>query len=637
MDTIGICLPLTSRQSSTEQLEERWKGLTGQKFAANTRVYIAVDSDDEYYQDKEMPFFSDVFGVDVCRGPWRVDCSVRRPPLLEMYATLMDMALEDGCLYFVMWGDDITPEESTAKNWLPQVEKAFAHISATHGTPYGLGVVALNDVTSPSFPTFPVLHRAHHDAFGAFIDTSVFKNTDWDPYVYELYRPFGLAVFAEEIKIRNNIGGTALCPRYEKQHADWKGRYLKEHIDKLGQILASKGVAVAAIKKTTVAVVVPTYRVDLGLIARIIEMKAMDGFSVRTYVICDNVALDKHTKQRLESFEQLYPDVRVRFNAENLGASATRNRGLDEATEEWVVFIDDDIDVSALKQNGATHDNILFQYCARIKEDGGNAGGFVGVTGFPDVTTTMQAAVLRSGIMYFWGIANAMSSPPWGVTANLCLRRTGCRFHTDFIKTGGGEDIAICLDTVAETGLPLLAAPKASAFHPWWDNGTFKAYRFYLWTQGDGLLIDKYPHLAYYTFPNVIEWSLFSACCGVQSVLFGMGSQQWLPLFLTWLWVVEMGFDLYRTVTKNTQSPLPGGTLKCALCTTWVRNHVEFGHLWVQLKRGRLRNLCRRFDWFCGKEPGAVASTHKNHFGYNAAVFLPLLMFWAMGYFLETN
>ena len=79
---------------------------------------------------------------------------------------------------------------------------------------------------------------------------------------------------------------------------------------------------------------------------------------------------------------------------------------------------------------------------------------------------------------------------PWGVTANLLIPTSSVRFSPLYPKTGGGEDIAYCLDTLAAGGScgQLLAAPALCATHPWWDDGRLSSVRFWRWACGDGIL-----------------------------------------------------------------------------------------------------------------------------------------------------
>ena len=61
-------------------------------------------------------------------------------------------------------------------------------------------------------------------------------------------------------------------------------------------------------------------------------------------IVVDNPAVEAAARAWLSQLreEQLY-NVRIRYNSNNLGASATRNRCLDESLAEYVIFLDDDV------------------------------------------------------------------------------------------------------------------------------------------------------------------------------------------------------------------------------------------------------------------------------------------------------
>jgi hypothetical protein len=180
------------------------------------------------------------------------------------------------------------------------------------------------------------------------------------------------------------------------------------------------------------------------------------------------------------------------------------------------------------------------------------------------------------------------------------------RFHPDFIKTGGGEDIAMCLDTVRYCGKPLLAAPKARALHPWWGEH-IDPKRFFNWTQGDGLLQYKYPHYTYLNYPNVIECSLFAFFFA--SVRLQRIKSEYGILWLLWIWVIEGAFDIHHYLFADTAIAADRQGLSRVLCSldaTLIKAYVEIGHAWVHLKRGRFDMLFRRFDWWCGLNQNAI-------------------------------
>lgn len=80
----------------------------------------------------------------------------------------------------------------------------------------------------------------------------------------------------------------------------------------------------------------------------------------------------------------------------------------------------------------------------------GTAAGLVGLSKLPPPSTPRTSALHVAGVAFFWSIAahlGAHTEVLWGVTANLLVRRTkGVKFDLGYPKTGGGEDVAFCLD-----------------------------------------------------------------------------------------------------------------------------------------------------------------------------------------------
>ena len=200
----------------------------------------------------------------------------------------------------------------------------------------------------------------------------------------------------------------------------------------------------------------------------------------------------------------------------NLGASASRNRGLGESAAEYVHFLDDDV---------VPYPDLLIE-AEKIICDNPQAIGFVGNSCFPIAESVFTTAVHLSGVTYFWDIAKKAKSHfpglehdiPWGVTANLIVRRNmidNILFGTGFPKTGGGEDIDYCFqkcEFALRKGMKgFTTAPDVIITHPWWREGARSYWKFYTWAKGDGGLIQIYPQLTYTDyFPNSAELLFFT-------------------------------------------------------------------------------------------------------------------------------
>jgi glycosyltransferase involved in cell wall biosynthesis len=108
-------------------------------------------------------------------------------------------------------------------------------------------------------------------------------------------------------------------------------------------------------------------------------------------------------------------NVRVRCNPTNRGASASRSRGLDESSAEYVLFLDDDI---------VPHHDLLEAYGHKLQDVGDEVAAFVGLVRFPrsPALPLRYAAVLMSYLTFMFEIAmrDMHPSPAWGVTETFC-------------------------------------------------------------------------------------------------------------------------------------------------------------------------------------------------------------------------
>lgn len=178
----------------------------------------------------------------------------------------------------------------------------------------------LFDESFPHFPTFPVVARLHWELLGrGDIFPEAFVNQDADPFLFALDRPWRAARCAHAVRLRNGTGGAGEA-RYRKQPAPgWRDGLLAAWRERVRAWLRGAHPALAAAEAVTVDVVVPTFR---GIVGIDRDPRA----DTRFVVVVDNPA---HPLVR--QVEGLTADDTV---PENRGASAARNRGLDESTAD---------------------------------------------------------------------------------------------------------------------------------------------------------------------------------------------------------------------------------------------------------------------------------------------------------------
>ncbi|KAI0676709.1 NAD-dependent epimerase/dehydratase [Trametes maxima] len=617
--TFAILLPITSRGSTSPEdclvnLRRFARSLRettaddlarlGERYAV--KIYLAVDDDDDYLwqpygEDLAAPILRAEGFLDVvtlkCRHPrghvcalWR-DCARR--------------AFEDSCDYFILMGDDVELQDP---DWMSAIHRAFSEFSTTEGVPQGIGCVAFTDTSFPGMPTFPAIHRTHMDIFSGEVVPDSFTNQDGDPFLFQLYRRWGCARMIPS-RISNKLGGSEAA-RYDKVHAmGWTVGPLDNATKAVESWLARRAPDVQ--RKLTLDVIVPCYRVDMRYLDAFLALPSSGTCTIMFIIIVDN-PLSPQIRELTQKYGER-PDVRIRVNDHNMGASASRNRGLQESAAEWVIFLDDDV----------TPEKDLLLETEKAIRTHPHAAGFVGNAQFPSADSVFTAAVHLAGVTFFWDIAEKIERDvPWGVTANLIARRNvqdGVLFSLQFPKTGGGEDIDYCRQkrnfSLQRGGEAFRAAPAVKVTHPWWNGGRRSYWRFYMWSKGDGGLIKLYPEYSYRDlWPNAAECLLLGALvtlvgcalalCGVR-----IGVQVLLSgvMFVIAVLTTNVAHDFYRHLVlhpervRGMKTTVGGIWWVCAIAEgALIRVFSEWGRVIGILERGESSLLLKRFDWFCG-------------------------------------
>jgi hypothetical protein len=521
----------------------------------------------------------------------------------QYWKVMAQQAVYENGGFFVMLGDDVVIHDIT---WIQQVLQTFDEISVDLKLPpelSGFGCVSLKDLQASGFPTFPVIHKLHFQLNKELFSDS-FVNQDADPFLFQLYRRWSAARFTTA-RITNSRGGVELFddphyipPRYKRIHIDWSFDLLDQAVQRISSNLQMFAPVQSPPRSFVVDIVVPTFRVQHAYLERICSLRASRGVDAFFIVIVDD---PRANISALRSLESARSNLRVRMNPENMGAPMSRNVGLNQSAAEWVLFLDDDV---------VPDPAILDEYAAAASRHPGHAG-FVGFSELPELPEAFPVAVHLSGVSFFWRAAREMPRVPWGVTANLLVRRTGLRFDPAYAKTGGGEDIDFCLRLPS---WPLVSVPSARILHPWWGNGSRVYSHFYGWSFSDGRLHDAYPQLTYHAAPDAVELLHLLLCAATGARLCPQ-----LPLprpaaalrAAAAVVAADYALDLWDAVAGQAgraREPYAQGALRvrAALEATLIRHWSSLGRLWGHLRRARPGNVGRRFDWFCGLVPEVV-------------------------------
>jgi len=422
-----------------------------------------------------------------------------------------------------------------------------------------------------------------------------------------------------------------------------------------------------------VDVVVPTLRANVETLRRIVSLPVPPSFeSLRYYLVVDG----SHSANIVSLSDNQRVTVLSTDNGQRslpAGASCARNTGIAASSAEWVVLLDDDV---------YPHPDLLYQYAQQLELAFGSCRqqnvahifGFAGVTELVGSPTSLWAETVRlCGMTVNFRIAALMRNPPWSPTANLMIRirhpaeqpelveeSLGCRArHSDGLvddpeagpllaarlawchfdeslpKSGGGEDVDLCVRAQAQ-GLVLVAAPLARVTHPLWGvkGILMRALR---WSYAGGAIMAKHPHHSSLHFPNFMERLLL--CLGMQAVLLtgpagALLTAALLYLAFVLLALVSLPSRIYSAPWQEdveSRYSLHSKPLAACCGASWparvlslvlvhcgllflVDMCFQLGSLLaaiVHVKRGFKCLFCRRFDYTCGTQ---------EHLPFNLAV-----------------
>ena len=338
-------------------------------------------------------------------------------------------------------------------------------------------------------------------------------------------------------------------------------------------------------KANTIDVVIPSFRLDEGILLGIFNVEKPVGFTINFFVIADNPNLE--VPNSILKLDQ-QGAIKLVVNAENLGFSKTRNKGIGLGTGKWVLLLDDDI---------VPENSFLVAYTDSIISHP-NAIGFAGVTEFPAPFNAATQAMELHGMTGHFKAANQYHELMWVPTANVMLNREEMDtslFNEDLLK--GGEDIEFLVRNSKLSGKKYIGVPNARVEHPWWNGGVIQTERTYRYGAGAAQIanLSAIRKHTYHDFTNTSETLLLLI---LSSPLIGV-NWSW-PLLISIILIV-VGAELLTNLIRSVYL-FKGISLSLAWYLFWLKNCYEFGYLFESLRTGRLLGFAERIDMSFAKE-----------------------------------
>lgn len=330
-------------------------------------------------------------------------------------------------------------------------------------------------------------------------------------------------------------------------------------------------------------IVIPSFRADVAVLNSIRSLSVPENMIRKIIVVLDDPL---HPLPRELQDWSAFDDLTIIRNEVNLGASGARNRGIDAALSDWILFLDDDI---------YPEPDLLQVYAKSIERKGGEVPGFVGITRLPETVSSFTKGIVASDILTFFDLAEHRDNMPWGVTANLLIRRDAIgnhRFKSIFPKSGGGEDIDFCLEIVNSFGKNFSTEPNAVVHHPWWNNSSRTYRRFFRWAYGDSNLPALHPKHRWRNLPNTAELLTLCLLSVIPFSIMYESSPKLMILFISGVVLGEFFSEWIRLfLVKSITNPITAIESSC------VRFSNDLGRIIAVLQSKRLWRLTERFDY----------------------------------------
>lgn len=332
----------------------------------------------------------------------------------------------------------------------------------------------------------------------------------------------------------------------------------------------------------SIDIIIPSFRAQKEYILPILNLLQPTNILVKFYLVIDNPEL--HVDEEILS--KIDDDTfHLVINPKNLGASATRNKGIESGAGNWILFLDDDIKVDP---------NLLKVYANAIEQNQDEIG-FIGLVTLPPVETPFTRAILASGSAGIFNIAETSSHFAWGATANMIINRQALgevRFSNAYPKSGGGEDVDFFLRMrKANHYKDFKTLKEAQVWHPWWDNGNPNYKRAFRYGEGTGYLIKLNPEYTRYDYPSTPETFLFSLVLLIVSIVLSPSFAIKMLLFIPGIVIIDIIASYINARRKENI------TLQVLAYMIIMKFSYDLGVLTTNLSKGYLNDLLKRFNY----------------------------------------
>jgi len=246
----------------------------------------------------------------------------------------------------------------------------------------------------------------------------------------------------------------------------------------------------------SVSIIIPLSR-PTAYLKEILKLESKLANEIEFVLVIDNPKNDFIEWVKQVAIESKQKTCTV-VNEENLGAPKSRNKGIEKAKGDLLLFLDDDV----------IPDKMLIDYhIEALKEN--ESFGVIGTTIMDfQKEKKLQYAVGKAGFEYSFRLYQDYKKHSWGPTCNISFlkKKIGeIRFDDCYPKSGGGEDVDFCWDIVkANNNQKMIVCEKAKVIHPPWEGIKSIYRRLKRWGYADAILFNRQPERKYLDWPTYL-------------------------------------------------------------------------------------------------------------------------------------
>ena len=222
-----------------------------------------------------------------------------------------------------------------------------------------------------------------------------------------------------------------------------------------------------------------------------IQCNGESGYPLEVLIVDDSSPVEAETAQ----------DLCYKYGARYLwcqgNVARKRNFGVENASYPIILFTDSDCELSP----AAIHEHL------KLESTGPEIGAMLGLVEFTGPVNWIWHVVERTGLVGAYSFARRMPYAPWGITANLSVKRTVFQkiggFDESFLKAPGGEDVDLGL-RINDAGYKIVSNPDALIFHTrdTWNTARKMLRRAFAYGRAHYHVIIKHLNRTGYEYPR---------------------------------------------------------------------------------------------------------------------------------------